>query len=107
MKVIPEMCRAHQFFFTVIAFKYFNALETEKESIFIFSISTTYRWLLINTTDPMGQLNWLIDILQNAESKNEKVDLKTEKKHSFICIRKYTDIVLQYKISSVSILTSL
>jgi hypothetical protein len=49
----------------------------------------------------------MIDILQNAENKNEKVDLKTEKRHSFICIRKYTDIVLQYKISSVSILTSL
>ena len=79
MKVIPEMCRAHQFFFTVTAFKYFNALETEKESIFIFSISTTYRWLLINTTDPMGQLSWLIDILQNAENRNEKVDWKTEK----------------------------
>ena len=32
-------------------------------------------WLLINTTDPMGQLSWLIDILQNAENKNEKVHI--------------------------------
>ena len=31
------------------------------------------RWLLINTTDPMGQLSWLMNVLQKAEDNKEKV----------------------------------
>lgn len=32
-------------------------------------------WLLINATDPAGQLQWLINILQESESKGEKVHI--------------------------------
>ncbi|KAJ8312503.1 hypothetical protein KUTeg_009876 [Tegillarca granosa] len=32
-------------------------------------------WLLINTTDPVGQLQWLVNVLQNAENKKEKVHI--------------------------------
>lgn len=32
-------------------------------------------WLLINTTDPMGQLGWFMDVLQTAENNNEKVHI--------------------------------
>lgn len=32
-------------------------------------------WLLINTTDPMGQLNWLMNVLQKAEDNKEKVHI--------------------------------
>lgn len=32
-------------------------------------------WLLINTTDPNGQLQWLIGELQKAEDNNEKVHM--------------------------------
>jgi hypothetical protein len=31
------------------------------------------RWLMINQTDPEGQLQWLADTLQQAEDKGEKV----------------------------------
>ena len=34
-----------------------------------------YRWLLINATDPAGQLQWLIDQLQAAEDKGERVHI--------------------------------
>lgn len=30
-------------------------------------------WLLINFTDPAGQLKWLVGILQEAEDNHEKV----------------------------------
>lgn len=30
-------------------------------------------WLLINSTDPAGQLQWLVGILQKAEESGEKV----------------------------------
>ncbi|XP_041349363.1 sphingomyelin phosphodiesterase-like [Gigantopelta aegis] len=30
-------------------------------------------WLLINSTDPAGQLQWLINVLQDAENNHEKV----------------------------------
>ena len=30
-------------------------------------------WLLINTTDPAGMLDWLITELQDAENKGDKV----------------------------------
>lgn len=30
-------------------------------------------WLLVNSTDPADQLQWLIGILQQAEDKGEKV----------------------------------
>ncbi|GCB81143.1 hypothetical protein scyTo_0022126, partial [Scyliorhinus torazame] len=32
-------------------------------------------WLLINSTDPGGQLEWLIQILQNAENNGDKVHI--------------------------------
>ena len=32
-----------------------------------------YRWLILNTTDPANELQWLISVLQEAESKREKV----------------------------------
>lgn len=32
-------------------------------------------WLLINNTDPAGELQWLIDVLQAAEDKKEKVHI--------------------------------
>ncbi len=32
-----------------------------------------YRWLLINDTDPAGQLQWLVEQLQEAEKNNDKV----------------------------------
>ena len=30
-------------------------------------------WLLINNTDPSGQLQWMIGVLEQAEKNNEKV----------------------------------
>ena len=33
------------------------------------------RWLLINSTDPGNQLNWLIKELQSAENAGEKVHI--------------------------------
>ncbi|XP_046563304.1 sphingomyelin phosphodiesterase-like [Haliotis rubra] len=44
------------------------------------SINTNYCnnqnwWLLLNTTDPAGQLQWLVDVLQDAEMKKEKVHI--------------------------------
>jgi hypothetical protein len=30
-------------------------------------------WLLINSTDPLNQLNWLANVLQNSENIGEKV----------------------------------
>lgn len=30
-------------------------------------------WLLINSTDPAGQLQWLVNVLQRAEESGEKV----------------------------------
>ncbi|XP_066507582.1 sphingomyelin phosphodiesterase [Hoplias malabaricus] len=32
-------------------------------------------WLMVNSTDPAGQLQWLINILQEAENKGEKVHI--------------------------------
>ncbi|KAE8628367.1 hypothetical protein XENTR_v10007483 [Xenopus tropicalis] len=32
-------------------------------------------WLLINYTDPAGQLQWLVEVLQEAEEKGEKVHI--------------------------------
>ncbi|KAM4796838.1 sphingomyelin phosphodiesterase [Rhinophrynus dorsalis] len=32
-------------------------------------------WLLINATDPAGQLQWLVGVLQEAETNNEKVHI--------------------------------
>ena len=46
----------------------------------MFSMLTLYpnpncllRWLLINNTDPAGELEWLIKVLQSAEDNKEKV----------------------------------
>lgn len=30
-------------------------------------------WLLINSTDPAGQLQWLVEELQAAENRGDKV----------------------------------
>ena len=30
-------------------------------------------WLLVNNTDPAGQLQWMIGVLEKAEKNNEKV----------------------------------
>uniref|UniRef100_A0A8D0BBM4 Sphingomyelin phosphodiesterase n=1 Tax=Salvator merianae TaxID=96440 RepID=A0A8D0BBM4_SALMN len=32
-------------------------------------------WLLINSTDPAGQLQWLVEVLQGAEDQGEKVHI--------------------------------
>lgn len=32
-------------------------------------------WLLINSTDPAGQLQWLVNVLQKAEDNGEKVNV--------------------------------
>ncbi|XP_016095597.1 sphingomyelin phosphodiesterase [Sinocyclocheilus grahami] len=32
-------------------------------------------WLMVNSTDPAGQLQWLINILQESENKGEKVHI--------------------------------
>lgn len=32
-------------------------------------------WLMVNSTDPAGQLQWLVHILQEAENKGEKVHI--------------------------------
>jgi len=32
-------------------------------------------WLYINSTDPLGQLSWLADILQKSEDNGEKVHI--------------------------------
>ena len=39
----------------------------------IFFCTVCYRWLLLNMTDPTGQLSWLVSVLQQAETKGEKV----------------------------------
>lgn len=31
-------------------------------------------WLIINSTDPLGQLEWLVNVLQESENNNEKVN---------------------------------
>ena len=36
-------------------------------------MNVCFRWLYLNTTDPDGQLAWLINTLQDAEDKKEKV----------------------------------
>ncbi|XP_063982405.1 sphingomyelin phosphodiesterase-like [Diachasmimorpha longicaudata] len=46
----------------------------------IISVNTNYCnnlnfWLLLNSTDPVNELQWLIDELQAAEDKNEKVHI--------------------------------
>ncbi|XP_053168379.1 sphingomyelin phosphodiesterase [Hemicordylus capensis] len=37
--------------------------------------SETNFWLLINSTDPAGQLQWLVSVLQKAEESGEKVHI--------------------------------
>lgn len=36
---------------------------------------TVFRWLVVNSTDPAKQLQWLIHELQEAEDKGEKVHI--------------------------------
>ena len=38
----------------------------------VFSLSCS--WLFINSTDPAGQLQWLVEQLQAAEDNGEKVE---------------------------------
>ena len=40
-----------------------------------FTLVTHYRWLLINSTDPAGQLQWMIGELQASEDIGEKVHI--------------------------------
>lgn len=40
---------------------------------FLVTNSLCFRWLLINSTDPTGELAWLVTELQMAEDKGEKV----------------------------------
>ena len=37
--------------------------------------TTDNYWILINSTDPAGQLQWLVETLQTAEDNNEKVHI--------------------------------
>lgn len=51
-----------------------------KPGLRMISLNTNYCnnknwWLLINSTDPAGQLEWLIQVLQQAENNNEKVHI--------------------------------
>ena len=34
-----------------------------------------FRWMLFNTTDPAGELEWLVSVLYKAEKANEKVHI--------------------------------
>lgn len=38
-------------------------------------------WLLVNSTDPAGQLQWLVHILQESETKGEKVSRAGNDRH--------------------------
>lgn len=51
-----------------------------KENLRLISLNTNYCprenfWLLINSTDPLGQLEWLAETLQQSEDLNEKVHI--------------------------------
>ncbi|CAF0958166.1 unnamed protein product [Brachionus calyciflorus] len=46
----------------------------------VISLNTNYCpkenfWLFLNSTDPLGQLDWLVKILQQSENNNEKVHI--------------------------------
>lgn len=46
----------------------------------VISLNTNYCpkenfWLFLNSTDPLGQLEWLVNTLQECENNNEKVGL--------------------------------
>lgn len=38
-------------------------------------------WLLVNSTDPADQLQWLVHILQESEIKGEKVSRAVNNRH--------------------------
>lgn len=40
-------------------------------------------WLMVNSTDPANQLQWLIHILQASEDKGEKVSRAANKNMSY------------------------
>ena len=51
-----------------------------RDGLRVISLQTNYAnsnnwWLLINNTDPAGQLQWLVDQLMEAEKKGDKVGL--------------------------------
>lgn len=39
-------------------------------------------WLLVNSTDPAGQLQWLVHVLQESELKGEKVRRAVNNRHA-------------------------
>lgn len=58
-------------------------------------------WLVLNSTDPVGQLAWLINELQSAENLNEKVHIighipPGEKDCNKIWSKNYYDIINRY-----------
>lgn len=34
-----------------------------------------FRWLMLDSIDPAGQLHWLVEVLKSAEDNNEKVHI--------------------------------
>ncbi|KTG34926.1 hypothetical protein cypCar_00019195, partial [Cyprinus carpio] len=57
----------------------FYTVEVER-GLRVVSLNTNYcarenYWLMVNSTDPAGQLQWLINILQESENKGEKVHI--------------------------------
>lgn len=51
-----------------------------KPGLKLISLNTNYCnngnfWLLLNLTDPAGELKWLVEELQDSENRNEKVHI--------------------------------
>ena len=66
--------------FIITLFNYSGAFYTIKlfDKLRLISMNTNYCvnlnfWLLINSTDPLDQLKWLAEILQESEDNKEKV----------------------------------
>lgn len=43
-------------------------------------------WLMVNSTDPANQLQWLVHVLQASEDKGEKVSLAAVKSSCFATV---------------------
>lgn len=41
----------------------------------ILTAHINFRWLMLNSTDPVDQLHWLVDVLKKAEDNKEKVHI--------------------------------
>ena len=63
-----DVCLFWIFFFYFLIFIFFFFF-------FFFVFFFSIRWLYLNTTDPDGQLKWLMSILQKAEDNKEKVHI--------------------------------